>query len=281
MFERDELHAPRFAKIYESLIGHPVFRNYCEIGPFVALIVLAQWKPETVRYKDRIIKLERGQISVSIRDFARKCGWEKTRVLRFFEKLENHTMIRRETAPGVTVITICNYEKYQHNTKTDAPPPHHEPHQDRTRTAPQNKNLKNSKKDIIRSPNGDPSVSDELETVKSAWNEMARPNGLTTIRDLTDARKSKLRQRIRDAGGLEPFLDAIRTIPQSSFLIGEDGRGWKADFDFVLQASKFTKLIEGTYHNRSTRDPPRRKSESEKVVELMQHHYGVRCKIGE
>lgn len=264
-----------FVKIYRPTFSHPAFSSLAEVGAWAFLISSAAWKPVTVRYKDRMINLERGQLSISTRDFAHKADWSEPKVRRFFKKLENQRMIRRTTETGVNVITICNYEKYQgYDSDSDAGPTH-QATQDRRTTDAQNKNSKNLKKDIIRSPNGDPSVSDELETVKSAWNEMARPNGLTTIRDITDARKSKLRQRIRDAGGLEPFLDAIRTIPQSSFLIGDDGRGWKADFDFVLQASKFTKLIEGTYHNRSTRDPPMGKqSETEKVVSILTKHYG-------
>lgn len=124
-----------FIKIHRSLIDHPVFKTAAERWAFVELIALAAWKPMTVRYKDRIITLERGQCAVSLRDFAARIGeWEDSKVLRFFEKLKKRGMIRRQSEAGVSVITICNYNKYQDDgndtesqseAPTEAGPKHH------------------------------------------------------------------------------------------------------------------------------------------------------------
>ena len=39
--------------------------------------------------------------------------WHELRVRRFLARLEKHEMIRRATDAGATVITICNYDKFQ------------------------------------------------------------------------------------------------------------------------------------------------------------------------
>jgi hypothetical protein len=39
-------------------------------------------------------------------------------------------------------------------------------------------------------------------------------------------------------------MDALE---RSAFCRGENDRGWRADFDFLLQPKSFTKLLEGAY----------------------------------
>jgi hypothetical protein len=84
------------------------------------------------------------------------------------------------------------------------------------------------------------------EHVVEAWNEMAAPRGLPIVKKLTPTRTKRLRTMIREHP-LEDFTEAIDAVPRSPFLLGENGRGWKADFDFFLQPKSFTKLIEGSY----------------------------------
>lgn len=95
-----------------------------------------------------------------------------------------------------------------------------------------------------------PKQIDALEAARiaaRAWNEMAARCGLAKIEKLTTTRGSQIVQRIRDAGSLMKFLEVMAKIEGSSFLLGENDRGWKADFDFLLQAKSFTRLMEGGY----------------------------------
>ncbi|MCI1143163.1 hypothetical protein MOP88_14030 [Sphingomonas sp. WKB10] len=83
------------------------------------------------------------------------------------------------------------------------------------------------------------------DEVLEAWNDMAGRHGLPKAK-LTPARRKALAVRIRQHS-LEDFTEAIRAVPRSPFLLGENQRGWRADFDFFLQPTSFTKLIEGSY----------------------------------
>lgn len=82
----------------------------------------------------------------------------------------------------------------------------------------------------------------------SKINEVLENYGLAKIRDLTDERKTKLKQRCLSVGGFDNFLGYLRVaLGESSFLRGDNKQGWKADFDFFLQKSSWQKLIEGKY----------------------------------
>lgn len=101
------------------------------------------------------------------------------------------------------------------------------------------------------SPKGEPIPPPALlpEHVLEAWNDMAGRLGLSKAK-LTPDRRRKLNARIRQHG-VEDWTEAISAVERSSFLRGENDRGWRADFDFLLQPASFNKLIEGSY-DRST-----------------------------
>lgn len=91
--------------------------------------------------------------------------------------------------------------------------------------------------------------SDEDEAVK-VWNDLASDLSLPKVQRMTETRRRKLAQRLRDCGGLDGWSAAMAKIRGSPLCRGEVG-SWRADFDFVLQESSFVKLMEGKYDGRS------------------------------
>lgn len=101
-----------------------------------------------------------------------------------------------------------------------------------------------------------PRPTDEADDAVLAWNAMAARCGLSKVAVLTEKRRKHLRQRLKECGGIVGWGTAIGLVEQSPFLRGEV-RDWKADFDFLLQQSSFTKLMEGSYNNRGKPVPAR------------------------
>lgn len=93
-----------------------------------------------------------------------------------------------------------------------------------------------------------PSPCDAL-TAFEAYNELAQRCGLPLARTLTPQRRKSIMARMREHGGLDAWNAALANIERSSFLRGDNDRSWRADLDFLLQASRFTKVVEGTYGN--------------------------------
>lgn len=83
------------------------------------------------------------------------------------------------------------------------------------------------------------------------YNDLAQKIGLPTARTLTPQRRKSLVARMREHGGLDAWRQALANVERSAFLRGESsGRpGWRADLDFLLQSSRFTKVVEGGYGN--------------------------------
>ncbi len=91
------------------------------------------------------------------------------------------------------------------------------------------------------------------EHVVEAWNAMAVRNDLALVKRLGPDRLRKLKARIRE-NTIEDFTEAIGAIERSRFLCEGNGKTWRgADFDFLLQPSSFTKLIEGSYDQPTSR----------------------------
>jgi hypothetical protein len=102
-----------YVRIHRSLVGHPAFRNDAEALAFAWLVIRAQWKPVRVRYKERALMLDRGQLAISQRDMARALDRDKAWIERLWKRLKDEAMIKVACEAGVAVITICNYNEYQ------------------------------------------------------------------------------------------------------------------------------------------------------------------------
>lgn len=69
-----------------------------------------------------LVKIKRGQDWVSVRSLAERWGWSKDRVRKFLKTLESDSMIRINTTPFGTLLTIVNYDNFQirQDSKRDA-----------------------------------------------------------------------------------------------------------------------------------------------------------------
>ena len=86
-----------------------------------------------------------------------------------------------------------------------------------------------------------------VRLVKEAWNSMAEQHGLSTVKTnlLTPSRDRVIAERLKDCGGDELLIfEAIANVARNPFWIGKGDKIWKADFDWVFKASKFSTVLE-------------------------------------
>jgi uncharacterized protein YdaU (DUF1376 family) len=105
------------------------------------------------------------------------------------------------------------------------------------------------------------SPRDALEAFE-AYNNLALKVGLPQARTLTPQRRKNLMARLREHGGLEAWGIALANIERSAFLRGRNDRGWRCDLDFLLQASRFAKVVDGTYGNGAHAEDPEHPEET-------------------
>ena len=106
-----------YITIARGILDHPVVgagRPYSRLEAWVWLLLEAAWKPRRIRVSNgRVLDLERGQLSHSLRFMADKWGWSVKKLRRFLVWLETDQMITTQTDTGQTLITICKYNDYQ------------------------------------------------------------------------------------------------------------------------------------------------------------------------
>lgn len=101
----------------------------------------------------------------------------------------------------------------------------------------------------VGKPDKDMSSGDDLSVhdVVDAWNDLAADRGLPKVSKVTEARRRQVQARIKEYPDAADWSKALSAIDKSKFLCGDNDRGWRANFDFLLQPSTFIKLLEGTY----------------------------------
>lgn len=104
-----------FYLMHRGWQDNPVFRNeeFSRRDAFVWLIEEAAYRPTRVHASTGAIALTRGQLSHSLRFMAKAWKWDEAKVRRFLAALAKENIIDVATDAGQTVITVCNYDKYQ------------------------------------------------------------------------------------------------------------------------------------------------------------------------
>lgn len=97
----------------------------------------------------------------------------------------------------------------------------------------------------------DNTISDEIvcrtkdvRAITKAWNEL----GLQQITKITadSIRGKMLKARIREHG-VDGILTAINNIRESTFLKGDNDKGWEITFEWFVKPNNFIKVLEGNY----------------------------------
>lgn len=88
----------------------------------------------------------------------------------------------------------------------------------------------------------------EVDIIKEKWNSL----GLNKLTSIKNKRLSHVKARIKEVGK-EEFYKAIESINHSSFLKGENDRGWTINFDWFINPNNFTKVIEGNYIDKKVK----------------------------
>lgn len=106
-----------YIPISRRLFEHQLWREeriYSRFEAWLDLIQSARFEDTKQLIGNRFIEVKRGQIPVSLRFLASRWQWSTKKVNSFLDLLIQDKMIIKETPKeaGQTVITVCNYDKY-------------------------------------------------------------------------------------------------------------------------------------------------------------------------
>jgi hypothetical protein len=133
-------------RVSRDLFDDGAFKDepFTEREAFLWLIMEASFKDRERRVGNHVVVAKRGQVAASSRFMAKAWGWAEPRVRRYLERVKNRRMIECVADAGITIITLCNYDKYQSAPRVDDAKSTQQPTRDR-RTTDANEN-----KDEIR-----------------------------------------------------------------------------------------------------------------------------------
>lgn len=81
----------------------------------------------------------------------------------------------------------------------------------------------------------------------------------------SEKRKALIRKLLKDGYTYEDFEEVFKKAGSNKFLTGDNARGWKADFNWLLEPSEFQKILEGGRDRVETAEERHRREIREKI----------------
>ena len=78
---------------------------------------------------------------------------------------------------------------------------------------------------------------------------------LPFVKTITNARIKTIKTRLRDHS-IDELKELFETAQGTPFLKGDNNRGWKAGFDWLMNETNMTKVLEGYYNKTKPKDDP-------------------------
>jgi hypothetical protein len=102
------------------------------------------------------------------------------------------------------------------------------------------------------------------------WNDLA-PVECPRARELSPSRRKHAAARLREHPDPDYWRAVIGRLNASSFARGDNDRGWRADFDWLLRPDSGAKTLEGKYDDRGAKPTARAETDLER---RMREKYG-------
>lgn len=111
----------------------------------------------------------------------------------------------------------------------------------------------------------------DFEVIRQAWNDLGL--GQIGAIDPMTARGASLANRLQKYG-LNRVLEAIDAVKASAFLCGDNDKGWRASFDWLIQEDHLVKAAEGGYADYKSIPKPEKAAEgpTSEDMERMQNY---------
>lgn len=283
-------------KIFRELLQWEWFQKPEMVQLFIYLLLKAncedkQWQGITVK---------RGQLVTSNSSIRNDLRLSEQTIRTCIKRLISTGEITYKSTNRYVIITICNYDKYQEcksvdnkqnneQTNIQSTDEQRATNEQSTSNQRQLKNIRNKEDNNIidikqESGSNDqlPAASDEAtasktnkpkteklpaKEIKEMWNTTC--TSFPKLFTISENRKNKMRLRISEMGGIDKALPLLKQVfekmQESSFLKGDNKRGWKASFDWLFENDKnWVKVFEGNYEYKPNQQPQAKYNNSKK-----------------
>ncbi|MDW7678592.1 MAG: hypothetical protein SCK57_13100 [Bacillota bacterium] len=263
-----------WVKLHRELMHKPIWHQCTAVQKvlLITLLMKASYRGNSWVHQGIAYHLKPGQLITSINRLVEECGEGAThrKVRTALSLFEKYGFLTIETTNQHSLITIANWESYQNEPPAATQPPTHERHTGDTRASHQpttNKKVRMTRKKEGKEPL--PPAAEEAAAVDNTEPRAAscpfdeilalyhrHCTDLPKIKQLTAHRKEALQQRWREyRQDLAVFRTLFEKAQASPYLRGQNPRGWRADFDWLLQEGNMARTLEGLYEKPITPAP--------------------------
>lgn len=231
-------------KIHRKIIDWEWFDYPGMFRLFFYLLVSANIADK--QWRGMVIK--RGQLVISCAELAKKMGFTRQQIRSRLANLSSTNEITTKTTNKYTIITVCNYDRYQLKNSTQQPANNHQ-----ITTTKERKNNKEEKVSINTNLKEEKARQAEkrlnFDEILEFFNRTMDGHRIPKIVSINERRKSWLLARLKDYK-IEDLYEAFTKAANSSFLNGDGSRGFVANFDWIIRPNNFPKILEGNYDDR-------------------------------
>ena len=255
-----------FICISRGIVAHWIWSNPVLFQRWVWMILSANYDDREVSFCYHRIMLHRGQLAVNLSYLSKIWHVSSQATHKFLVKLEDSGMVTRTVDDKVTVITICNYDRYQLKMGTSVEGLVDGADNRMVDQVVNQANKDNKIKTEIEKTSDEvlcqvPLELDMPEAVEkeyiswekfiSFFNTAMRGKTIPKIRGyhLAEHRKRNIRARIREYGK-DAVIEVVKKAAASSFLNGGGDKGFVADIDWMMGPRNFPKILDGFYDRR-------------------------------
>ena len=112
-----------------------------------------------------------------------------------------------------------------------------------------------------------------LKEIASLFNSICQ--GFSPIRSIQGKRETAVRARWNEFGSIDAFANLFHKAQESAFLRGKNKRGWKADFDWIVNGANASKILEGRYDDDEQEKTEGTFDTDEFLRDALRQTYGV------
>jgi hypothetical protein len=126
-------------KIHRCITNHWLYtenRVFSKYEAWLDILITVNYSDAKVLIKGKLYDVKRGQSILSMESWAKRWNWDKSKVRRFMELLQNDAMIVLKTDNTTTHLTVCKYESYQDERHADKPQTKRKRNADEYQTTP-------------------------------------------------------------------------------------------------------------------------------------------------
>ena len=241
-------------KLHRQIAESRVFGNADLLQVWLYCLIRAshsgQWVTITTGRGKTDIQVLPGQFIYGRNIVARAIGISPSTLRNRIAKLARLGNITVKADTHCSIITICNWDKYQGGESdtgqaTGQPKDNQRTTKGHIQEGKESKNEKNSSLAL---------------TIGQDWNTMTRPEGLKEVTlPLSKGRLKHLSARLKESAWQDgKHREIFRRVVLSKFLTGDNDSGWRASFDWLIKNdTNYAKVLEKAYERADkTRKPP-------------------------